>query len=69
MQLGYEVEVQNAGQCDVSIRHDGRIFATGGWDNRQVNEITFMCWLYCEIAATLFICVALLNLQYLLKHK
>lgn len=40
VQLSYEVEVQSPGQCDVSIRHDGRIFASGGWDNRQVNEST-----------------------------
>ena len=43
VQLGYEVEVQSAGQCDVSLRHDGRIFATGGWDNRQVNDALYMC--------------------------
>ena len=46
VQLGYEVEVQSAGQCDVSLRHDGRIFATGGWDNRQVNDALYMCCTY-----------------------
>lgn len=40
VQLSYEVEVQSPGQCDVSVRHDGRIFASGGWDNRQVKEST-----------------------------